>query len=406
MSNDLNNSRFVFVGELITTKEPLVTQKIGDKGWKKTRMSVGVKVDQNTQFLNLEYIHKDDVTTCKLLGSDMESFEVKLSDTNKEDVISKAADFICTTVDLETDFDKKKEYMKLVYKKRNHEMKKDEDKTDEDISKAKEYGEQIKELADNRMTFCHIKDVMNHLNSNLPKIKGKKVKVLGNIKSNFYNGKNTLQYVPTSIELAEEDSEEMLRAYMDVFFEKDSLDDDKKEQKFYVNGYVGEKVNKKLKLYPTTVVIDYTKLDLKNDQHLGLLDFLKKTFEIKDKKQVHRIGVEISVVNGREEVEFDESQLTELQRQQILFGQATLDDFKPKGASYGDRIQELKVIRADLKKFPDGSEEVFPVKELEDYLAANDGDVTKDKLKSNKDEDKEKKSSEDKKEDIMAALFG
>ena len=53
-----------------------------------------------------------------------------------------------------------KEYTKLIFKKRNHEFKKEEDKTDEDREKIKEYDAQIKELATNRITFCHMTDAI------------------------------------------------------------------------------------------------------------------------------------------------------------------------------------------------------------------------------------------------------
>ncbi len=56
------------------------------------------------------------------------------------------------------------------------------------------------------------------------------------------------------------------------------------------------------------------------------------------KKDKHyKIGITLSYINGNEEIEFDESQLTENQKQMIKLGLAELNDFKPKGNIYGDR---------------------------------------------------------------------
>ena len=35
----------------------------------------------------------------------------------------------------------------------------------------------------------------------------------------------------------------------------------------------------------------------------------------------------------------------------IALGMNKLEDFKPRGATYGDQIQELRVINADLRNY-------------------------------------------------------
>lgn len=397
--------RFSFIGSLYIPNEPVSTQNLGTSEWKKTRLGIGVKNDQNLQYITMEDIHSDKVKTTKLFSIDGEQFEVKLEDTTKQEVIDKVADFSKITIDLETDFEKKKEYTKLIFKKRNHEFKKEEDKTDEDREKIAEYDAQIKELATNRISFVHMKDAITFLNTALPLLKDKKLRINGDVKSNFYNGKNSLQYVPNYIEIVPDDSEEQLEAYIDFFFDKDSLDDDKNLKKLIVNGYIGEKVKKLDKLYPLTVVVDYNKIDETNDIHKALLDVMKGYFDITDKKQVHKIGLELNVINGAEKVEFDESMLTDKQKTAIAVGLNKLDDFKPKGNVYGDRISELRVIKGDLSAYPNGAIEVFPVKDLEDYLYQDDSDVkvedvTVSEPKSTKEEKKEQSA-----EDLMKQLF-
>lgn len=397
--------RFSFIGSLYIPNEPVSTQNMGTSEWKKTRLGIGVKNDQNLQYITMDYIHSDKVKTTKLFGKDGEQFEVKLEDTTKQEIIDKVADFSKITIDLETDFEKKKEYTKLIFKKRNHEFKKEEDKTDEDREKIAEYDAQIKELANNRISFVHMKDAITFLNTALPLLKDKKLRINGDVKSNFYNGKNSLQYIPNYIEIVPDDTEEQLEAYIDFFFDKDSLDDDKNLKKLIVNGYIGEKVKKLDKLYPLTVLVDYNKIDETNDIHKALLDVMKGYFDITDKKQVHKMGLELNVINGAEKVEFDKSMLTDKQKTAIAVGLNKLDDFKPKGNVYGDRISELRVIKGDLSAYPNGAIEVFPVKDLEDYLYQDDSDVKVEDVTASEPKQAKEENKEQSAEDLMKQLF-
>lgn len=402
-----NNSRFNFVGSVSYGKEPLSTKPMGSSKWSKTRLGVGVKNDNNMQFLNMEYIHNDSVKTCKILGKDGETFEVDLNKTTNEEVVAKASDMVKITVDLETDFEKKKEYTSLIFKVRNIEKKKPEEITDEDKTKLVEYKAQIKELATNRVEFAHMKDAIKFVNASLPVIKDYKIRVTGTVKSNFYNNKNNLQYIPSFIEIVPQDTENQLKAYMDVFYEEGGIEDDLSVKKMFVNGYVGEKVKKVDTLFPLSVVIDYTKIDLENAEHQMLLGFMKDIFKITDKKQVHKIGVELNVINGSEVVEFDESCLTDQQRLAIQFGLNKIEDFKPRGNVYGEKIQELKVVKANLKAYPNGCKEVFNVDDLHLYLSKDDSDVKASDIK--KEEPKEEvkeESKEQTQEEKLRALFG
>lgn len=405
MAKLFNQGKFTFIGELKFGKEPVSTRKLSDTSkWNRTKLSVGVKNDANMQFLNMEYIHNNSVTTTKILGLDNETFEINLSDTNKAENIDLAADFVKTTVDIETDFEKKKEYVKLIFRKMNHEMKNDDEKTQEDLDKIAEYNKQIKEMATNRSSFIHMKDVIKFLNEKVSFFEGKKVRVTGNVKSNFYNGKNNLQYIPSLIEIVEDDVENQLKVNLDLFFDKDSIEDDEKLKKMFVAGYIGERIKKVDKLYPLTVVLDYTKVDENIEQHKLLLDFMKGYFKVTDKKQVHQIGLEINVINGAEVKEFTEDDLTDQQKMQVKLGMSKVEDFRPRGNVYGDKVQELKVVKADLKNFPNGAKHVFPIGDLSLYMASDDSD----KKLSDVTEDKQTKQEESaaSSDDLMKQLFG
>lgn len=402
-----NRARFVFTGAPIFGKESIDTRKLSDTSeWSRTRLNFGVKANNDTQFLNAEFMHSDKVKKVKLFSKDNESFEVNLCDTDNKDVLDKVADFSKITVDLETDKEVKDNYYSLLFKIRNHEIK--EEMTEEDIKKVAEYKEQIKEFSANIKQFAHMKDVIDYISVNKETISKHKIKVTGDIKVNYYNGKSRLNFVPKNFKLLVGDNideiKEELMVYMDIFFDRDSIDDDKKENKVYINGYVGEVVKKADKLFPTQVIFDYSRADLENEQQKALVEFLKSFFEVKSKKVLYRLPVICSIVNGAEVVEFDESQLTDKQRTAIALGLAKLEDYKPKGNIFGERINFIKVTQPDLKLSPEGTMESIDLDELVDYLPSDDSDKKLDDVKEEKKE--EKKEEEVNQSDMMRMLFG
>ena len=403
-----NKGRFVFVGDPIFGRDNVVTtaKLNATSEWNKTRLNFGVKVGNNSQFLTTEYLHSDKVNKIKLFDKEGKEFEVPLNETNNPELLNRV--YTKITVNLETDQEVKKQYNSLVFKKRNHEIK--QEQTEDDIQKIKEYTEQLEEFSSNVANFIHMKDFINFINASQEVIKGHKIKVTGEVKSNFYNNTNHLQFIPKNVEFVlGDDVKEELTVYMDIFFDKDAIDDDKKEKKMFVNGYVGETVRKADKLFPTQVIFDYSKADLENEKQKALVDFVKGFFEVKNKKVLHRLPVICQVINGAEVVEFDESQLTDKQKTAIALGLATLDQYKPKGSIFGERVSFIKVIQPDLKLSPEGVIESIDLDELVNYLPSDDSDK---KVEDMKKEDKKETKEEEKKDneidqnDMMRALFG
>ena len=403
------NTRFTFVGKPIYSNEPLSIKPLKEGSeWNKERLSLGIKAGNSSPFLNMEYIFKTGEDTFKLRDKHTnELFEVKGSETANKEVLDRTNPKI--VIDLEDDFDKKKDYLSLIYKKRNHEIINDDEKTDEDLQKIEEYTREIKELADKRYEFAHIKDAMKLLNANLPNLKDKKVRVTGNVKCNYYKGKNNLQYIPQVIELVPDNYEEQLTVIADIFFEKNCIEDDREQKKMFVNGYIGDTIKADdrfvEKLFPTTIVIDYSKVDINDETQKMIFDIIKEAFEVKNKKLIYKNGVELKVISGAEEIEFNEDCLTDKQKQYIKLGIKTLDDFKPKGKIFGDKINELRLISPTMKdEYSDGAvETVIEVKDLGLYLATDDSDIKKEDIKI---KDKKEVSEEDKTREIMKGLFG
>ena len=105
---------------------------------------------------------------------------------------------------------------------------------------------------------------------------------------------------------------------------------------------------------PQRFVFNASKYDTENEKHQKLLDYKLKYIDINDKNMQHMIW-EVVMLNGAEEVEFDESQLTKAQKEQIELGIRTLDDFKPKGTILGGRVNEYRLFDPKLTgDFADG----------------------------------------------------
>lgn len=61
------------------------------------------------------------------------------------------------------------------------------------------------------------------------------------------------------------------------------------------------------------------------------------------------------MLNGAEMVEFDESQLTKAQKEQIKLGIRKLEDFRPAGSIFGERVNEYRLFDPKLTgDFSDG----------------------------------------------------
>nr|DAQ97633.1 MAG TPA: hypothetical protein [Caudoviricetes sp.] len=386
-NNIFKEATFNFIGHINFGKEPVSiknARKDGTGNLYRKKLGVGIKHSTSCPFLSMEVLQDGmNPEKFKVLGLDNKLVEVPYGITTNPDVMAKIADYTKITIDLETDFEKKKEYVSLIYKVRSHEFKlgelekkkeseglttEEETAIEEHKAKIEEYNAEIAEKATNRHTFI-MKDAIDFINANLPEMKKHKVRVTGNAVSNYYNDVNKLQYVPKTIEYVPDDTPTCLKVEATVFFEKKAMIDDEKNKKVMVNGYLPETRKKVTKLYPTMFVIDYNKLDLSQESHQTALDFMKSTFEGKDKKSVYRVLVDIDVIDGAEVKEFTEADLTKEQKQAIALGLYTFEDFKPKNPSYGANIAEYRVVKPVLKEeYSSGAVVAFASKDLVTYL--------------------------------------
>jgi hypothetical protein len=240
------------------------------------------------------------------------------------------------------------------------------ERTDEKWTKSVAFFRQYSiKLGEDKHSFISSYDFVKFLISNASLIKDKKFIVIGSLNPNEYNGKITQRFqLQNMIEIADDDNETpQLETTLDYTWTADSIDDgDWTEKKIInINGYINQSINKDNKnkyiLHP--VVFDASKIDFGNEKHMAALnmklkqiglEFANGSIKNKIKKDaVCKLPFKCRLINGAEEKEFDESQLTENQQAMIACGLMSLDDFKPKGAIYGERKTTYKLFSYDLR---------------------------------------------------------
>lgn len=293
-----------------------------------------------------------------------------------------------------------------------------DDRFDEDIiEKVANYRKYIVDLGDEhggRQEFITAYDMIEHLREHLPNYDGRVV-VTGQFTRDWYAKKKTYfsKFRIQNVFAAPEERKNRLLLTMDLFYNKSSLDDSDfdENKKMTLDCYIEQYINKDegRKYVPIQVVFSGAKYDLENEKYKKLFDYKMKYIKVKNKNMVH-IPWEIVLLRGAEEAEFDESMLTDSQREQVELGIKSVDDFRPKGNIYGDRIDEFRLFEPKLEgDYADGLKECDDTAdEFEEKIFVPAADETMEeakknsksaKSKSKKDEDDDDEPPFDKDED-------
>lgn len=293
-----------------------------------------------------------------------------------------------------------------------------DDRFDEDIiEKVANYRKYIVDLGDEhggRQEFITAYDMIEHLREHLPNYDGRVV-VTGQFTRDWYAKKKTYfsKFRIQNVFAAPEERKNRLLLTMDLFYNKSSLDDSDfdENKKMTLDCYIEQYINKDegRKYVPIQVVFSGAKYDLENEKHKKLFDYKMKYIKVKNKNMVH-IPWEIVLLRGAEEAEFDESMLTDSQREQVELGIKSVDDFRPKGNIYGDRIDEFRLFEPKLEgDYADGvlkcddtadefEEKIF-VPAADETMEEAKKNSKSAKSKSKKDEDDDDEPPFDKDED-------
>ena len=306
-------ARFKFIGGIVIPKEQerfIKKWKGGAKGnTEMRRINFGVKEsDSNMCFVELFDMKRDTIYT---MNRDNERIEIPWGDRNTDDSLRMVADYRKYVVDLGSDFGGRKEFISGY-------------------------------------------DFIEYLEEMLPKYE-RKVTVNGKYLRRHYNGKFYDTYEIDSV-YASTAAINSLTVRMDLYYNKESVDNSefKSDKKIYLDTYIKQYVDKDTgdKFFSRPVVLNASRFT-DSDEHQKYLKNILKYVVIKNKEIIH-IPWKCKVVNGAETVEFDESMLSDAQREQIECGVATIDDFKT-GEIYGPSINEIRLIMPILKgDFKDG----------------------------------------------------
>lgn len=285
-----------------------------------------------------------------------------------------------------------------------------DDRFDEDIiANVANYRKYIVDLGDDhggRQEFITAYDMIEHLREYLPDYDGRVV-VTGQFTRDWY-GKKKMYFSKFRVQnvfAAPEERKNRLLLTMDLFYNKASLDDSDfdENKKMTLDCYIEQYINKDegRKYVPIQVVFSGAKYDLDNEKHKKLFDYKMKYIKVRNKNMVH-IPWEIVLLRGAEEAEFDESMLTDSQREQVELGIKTVDDFRPKGNVYGDRIDEFRLFEPKLEgDYADGvleCEDTADEFEEKIYVPAQD-ETMEEAKKSSKSSSKSASKSKSKKDD-------
>lgn len=380
------NNTFDFIGNIAIPKpERFYEVKMNaGKTWEGHRLSFGVQESKlNTAFVEIYGGFRPNgdnkvITWSKQQGETKGGkLEIAWADRLNPEVVDMVANFKKIIVDLETDEDVKKQRYELGYKIRD--IKNKDIITDSDKENLVKLEEEYKALAVNRFEFISEYDAVVVLANKLEELKNYKFRVRGNIDFSEYKGKYYKKFIANYVEIVPEDYENKLTAKINIFFDKDSLDetDFKEDKKAYIHGWV-QNYNRATKadgFLPQQFIINATKLDLENETHIQYYNLLADTFKVK--KGHYCIPFDINVYRGAESVGISYDDLTDEQKKYVQIGLKKVEDFAPKGGMFGANIEEFRLVSAILEDdYADGKLDTeLSDEEFEDLLFKSTADV-------------------------------
>lgn len=202
-----------------------------------------------------------------------------------------------------------------------------------------------------REEFLSQFDMIEYLKENLKSVGDRVLHVNGRITKSFYNGKVYDRYEVQNIFVAGEKAKQRLNVVLDLAYNRDSVDksDWKDKKKIYLDAYTPSYIDKDngVKYVSQRVCFNASKINEENPKQKSILDFRLKFLDIANKKMA-RLAWEGYLVNGSEELPFDESQLTDVQKEAVALGLKTVEDYRPRGQILGERVQEYRLVSPRL----------------------------------------------------------
>lgn len=300
-------SRFSFIGTLSfpreTSKRPFY-HSFEKNGRKMRSMNFGVKNGNNIGFVELFGYEQNPIRT---IDNDNNPMEIDWDDRFDEDIVASVKGIRKFVVDLGGGIGGRKEFLTQY-------------------------------------------DMIEYLKDHLREYDGR-VKVDGQLDRECYQGVWRDRYKVNTVTIPREEAKSKLGITTEIYYNKDSLDksDYKTEKRVYLNGYIPSYINKDegIKYVPMQFVLDASKVDMNNENLVKRLKYRINYIDIKA-KTMQKLLWDCVLLNGAEEIPFDESQLTPAQKEQVELGIHTVDDFRPRGQIFGGLISEYRLIDPKL----------------------------------------------------------
>lgn len=229
---------------------------------------------------------------------------------------------------------------------------------DEDILKKVPSWQKTRiKIGDENKEFLSDWDAINYLGEHYDDYKDKKISVSIKWDKNVYQNDAKDQFTIQGMYPASDDAKPALRMRTVFYWNKDSVDDTdwESDKILRINGYIKsyDRDEKKDLFFPQTLTLNCSKLDFNNEHQKALADYRLKylktksaTFQECKLDCVFVIGAE-----KKDDDDFDESMLTDVQKEQLAMGVKSLDDFKRElsgGSFYGDFKTELRLVEFDF----------------------------------------------------------
>lgn len=204
-----------------------------------------------------------------------------------------------------------------------------------------------------RYEFCNEFDysefVYNELTSG--KFDNAKFRVIGEIEyTSWFNEKTNQEqtftnYSVNRIYVVPDDTEEEATANIEMYITEDCINEDRLEENLLVvNGYIPQYDGKKKADIGFYKSIEYP-LNAEGELAQRKLKVIKKLLlDNFDENQLCKIGFKVDLINRREQLEFDESMLSDDEKEMVELGLMDMKDLKLQySVGMGSRIEKMSV---------------------------------------------------------------
>ena len=222
------------------------------------------------------------------------------------------------------------------------------------VEKAPSWAKTRIRIGDETKEFLSNWDAIEYIDSNYDKIENQQVSLSIKWEKNEYNGNVSDQYTIQGLYPTKEDTKNSLIVRTVFWWNKDSIDDADwgSEKILRVNGYIKsyDKDAKEDLYYPQTIVLNCSKINFDDEHQKAQADYRYNSLKT-NSSTYQECKIDCRLISGAEKKDdddWDESMLTDAQKEQVALGLADVKQFKPGGPVYGDFKTECRFVNFDL----------------------------------------------------------